>query len=518
MSLKWANNASTTIAGSINATDTKVALAAGTGILFPQVKAGSGNYFCATFYDQATKTVYEIVHVTDITGDIATISATSPHVRGLPGTDDATTPRAWNAGDIFANLITAGTLDSFIQAGALPAAPTTELYIGIDISTVPNHIICPTQPVPASLQIGMQFNIKVANANTTVTDTLNYKAAVDLALNGNPAIPAKLTDGSDLNPIDLIAGLEYIFIYNGVNFTTCLQDAVLKPPQKTFYVRSDSTSTWADPPTNSLETATGLANTPTSAFKTLQGALNTITKRYVSTDGIILAVADGTYTSGIQHQNPYIGKVEVQGNDANPQNCVLDCRNSNPNSYVPGSSAGNCVFVGGGAGNIDVHGFRFLSYDQNVAVVGGTCWVHECQLTGPVSGIIGALTVGGNNSWMNVTGNITIEGSAQGWFYSQNGYLILGSYYIGYPQFNKPINIHAKGQVSVSYGVLLAFFNGIVDVANFTAGLVNITQDAQIIGPEWWIASGGGIGYGGPIGVFNCSQPGVNADGTGWVT
>jgi len=51
MSLKWANNASTTIAGSINATDTKVALAAGTGILFPQVKAGSGNYFCATFYD-----------------------------------------------------------------------------------------------------------------------------------------------------------------------------------------------------------------------------------------------------------------------------------------------------------------------------------------------------------------------------------------------------------------------------------------------------------------------------------
>src|SRR5215467_2620736 len=101
MTILFANNASTTVAGSITAADTTVNLAAGTGGFFPQPIAGQGNYFCATFYDQATKTINEIVHVTAMSGDAATI------VRGQEGT----TPRAWTSGDIFANLVTAGTLN-----------------------------------------------------------------------------------------------------------------------------------------------------------------------------------------------------------------------------------------------------------------------------------------------------------------------------------------------------------------------------------------------------------------------
>src|SRR6516165_3435203 len=104
MTILFANNASTTVAGSITASSTTVNLAAGTGMFFPPVATGSGNYFCATFYDQATKTINEIVHVTNLSGDVATI------VRGQEGT----TPRAWTSGDIFANLVTAGTLQAFV--------------------------------------------------------------------------------------------------------------------------------------------------------------------------------------------------------------------------------------------------------------------------------------------------------------------------------------------------------------------------------------------------------------------
>src|SRR5262245_22467892 len=148
MTIIWANNASTTIAGSITATDTTVALAAGTGILFPTPTAGQ--FFKATFYDQATKTQTEIVHVTARSGDVCTI------VRAQEGT----TAKAWNASDIFANLVTAGTLQNFVQAGTGPA-DTSLIYVGTDTSTTPNLVVATTNPVPAAFATGMLFNLKI---------------------------------------------------------------------------------------------------------------------------------------------------------------------------------------------------------------------------------------------------------------------------------------------------------------------------------------------------------------------
>src|SRR5215469_5125794 len=145
MTILWSNNASSSISGSITATDTSVALAAGTGVKFPNPTGG--DYYVATFYDQATKTQNEIVHVTAMAGDVATI------VRGQEGT----TARAWNAGDIFANLITAGTLRAFVQAGTGPA-DTSIVYVGTDTGTV-DHIVAVTNPVPSALAQGMLFNI-----------------------------------------------------------------------------------------------------------------------------------------------------------------------------------------------------------------------------------------------------------------------------------------------------------------------------------------------------------------------
>ena len=86
MAFLFANNASTTIVGSIGPTDTQVNVAAGTGVEFPHPTLPA-DYFCATFYDAATGTVQEIVHVTSITADTMTM------VRAQEGT----VARSWMA-------------------------------------------------------------------------------------------------------------------------------------------------------------------------------------------------------------------------------------------------------------------------------------------------------------------------------------------------------------------------------------------------------------------------------------
>src|SRR6516225_5762727 len=289
MTILWSNNASTTVSGSITAVATSVALSAGTGALFPNPTGG--NYYVATFYDQATKTVNEIIHVTAMSGDIATI------VRAQEGT----TAKAWNAGDIFANLVTAGTLNAFVQAGTGPAN-TSIVYVGTDTSATPGLIVATTNPVPASLAIGMLFNIKVANTNPGTTM---------MQLNGGTSIETVRTDGSLMIGGNVIAGEEYMFVYNGTNFTSTIMPVPVQPPQTTFYVRTDSTSTVDS---NGLESNSGFANTSTSAFKTIQGAINTIKNRYISQTLITVRVADGTYTSGGQETANYIASWNILGN------------------------------------------------------------------------------------------------------------------------------------------------------------------------------------------------------------
>lgn len=96
-----ANNASTTLAGSINSTATTAALSPGTGSLFPN--PGASQQFALTLVDALTGLTNEIVYVTGITGD--TITAM---VRGQEGT----TPRSWLAGDLAGNFFTSGQFAS----------------------------------------------------------------------------------------------------------------------------------------------------------------------------------------------------------------------------------------------------------------------------------------------------------------------------------------------------------------------------------------------------------------------
>jgi hypothetical protein len=188
MSVLFANNASSTVVGSIGPTDTAVNVAAGTGIEFP-IPTQTGDYFCATFYDAATGTIQEIVHVTNNSNDTFTI------VRAQEGTQ----AKAWNPGDTLSNLVTAATLASFVQTGV--GVNTAVVYEGFDVGS-PGHIVVTTlAPAPNGNPVdGQTMLITVNYANTGPVDVLIMgQAPIPLTSLGN-----KPLQGGELNPGDRI--------------------------------------------------------------------------------------------------------------------------------------------------------------------------------------------------------------------------------------------------------------------------------------------------------------------------
>lgn len=107
----FGNNAQGVLSGAITNAALTVSLNPGQGALFPS--PGAGQFFVGTFNDAATGLLDEIVHVTNVTGDVLTI------VRAQEGT----AAQAWNAGDLFANLWTAGSAAAMLQNGQTPTQP-----------------------------------------------------------------------------------------------------------------------------------------------------------------------------------------------------------------------------------------------------------------------------------------------------------------------------------------------------------------------------------------------------------
>ena len=212
MAVLFSNNASTTIVGSIDPTDTEVNVAAGTSIEFPSSVSG-GDYFCATFYDAATGTIQEIVHVTDVTDDTFTI------IRGQEGTQ----PKSWNPGDSISNLVTAATLASFVQTGV--GVNTAIIYDGFDVGS-PNHIVVTTlAPVPNGAPInGQAMLITVNYANTGPVDVIIMGVApIPLTSLGN-----KPLQGGELSPGDriLITNCSQAY-YELINYPTLVGSRVI---------------------------------------------------------------------------------------------------------------------------------------------------------------------------------------------------------------------------------------------------------------------------------------------------
>lgn len=98
-SFLYANNAGTVLGAPINNSTTTITLATGTGALFPSPSAGQ--QFVLSLTDAATKTAREITYCTSRTGDVCTVLRAQEGTSGL----------SWLAGDIAANLCTAGTME-----------------------------------------------------------------------------------------------------------------------------------------------------------------------------------------------------------------------------------------------------------------------------------------------------------------------------------------------------------------------------------------------------------------------
>lgn len=125
MSIRFSNNASTTLAGSLTNVATSLSVAAGDGTLFPTLVAG--DFFMATLIKLVGGVpVYEIVKVTARATDVFTI------VRAQEGTTAVT----FAAGDRLENRMTAAVAERLTKRVAsvassstpTPNADTTDLY------------------------------------------------------------------------------------------------------------------------------------------------------------------------------------------------------------------------------------------------------------------------------------------------------------------------------------------------------------------------------------------------------
>ena len=152
----YANNAKTTLASPINATQTTITVAPGTGALFPS--PSSGQAFKVTLVSATSASVYEICLCTARSTDTLTV------VRAQEGTSG--TPFLLN--DIVGNYDTAGVMNGLVQSVQLQS----NYYNYADAGGSANAL---TATVPSSLTAlsdGMSFIINTAYANTGAS-TLN---------------------------------------------------------------------------------------------------------------------------------------------------------------------------------------------------------------------------------------------------------------------------------------------------------------------------------------------------------
>lgn len=164
-SILFANNAISTLAGAITNTATAAFLAAGTGALFPNPTGG--NFYVGTFNDAATGLLYEIVHVTEMSGD---------EIAAMARAQEGTIAQDWAANDLFQNRWTAGQAAAMVQyvqyqpariittSGAFTISQTDDFFIGLQrassladsASTLPNDANAGQQFVIADLQGNFQ--------------------------------------------------------------------------------------------------------------------------------------------------------------------------------------------------------------------------------------------------------------------------------------------------------------------------------------------------------------------------
>jgi microcystin-dependent protein len=182
MSLKFANNAYATLAGSILSSDTTINLTAGQGARFPALSAG--DYFFATLSD--TSNNLEIIKVTARSTDAITV------LRG----QDGTTARAYSTGDrLELRWCNASALASMQESHQALTLSGTDTYTGS------------LSPVPTGYNSGQIYWVNFPNTNTATDPTVN--------LNSLGAKTIKLADGSAIAVGEIPTGVAVPLHYDG---------------------------------------------------------------------------------------------------------------------------------------------------------------------------------------------------------------------------------------------------------------------------------------------------------------
>jgi hypothetical protein len=159
----FANDASSTLAAPISNTATSLTLASGTGTLFPNPSAGQ--QFTLTMNDAATGVLTEIMLCTARSGDTLTVTRAQEN----------TIAANWLAGDLAANLCTAGTMTALLQTATLnPSRIITASgvftlttadangAVGLDRTVAP---AASSTTLPSNAQAGQLYAIEDLNRN-----------------------------------------------------------------------------------------------------------------------------------------------------------------------------------------------------------------------------------------------------------------------------------------------------------------------------------------------------------------
>lgn len=153
----FANNVNTSLFAPITSTATSLTLLSATNL--PTLAAGQ--IMPLTLNDKATRTIFEIVYVTAISGTNLTV------IRGQEGT----AAQNWNAGDYAYSTQTALATEAAIQSGAYNYA--------LDTGTTANaYVVTLTPAIPATIPDGFRINFSTTRINSGAA-TLNGIALVD---------------------------------------------------------------------------------------------------------------------------------------------------------------------------------------------------------------------------------------------------------------------------------------------------------------------------------------------------
>lgn len=174
----YANNARTTLSGSLTNVVTSVVLQSGAGALFPSPNNLLGQFAKATIQDAATGLRNEIVYITARTGDILTV------LRG----QDGTTAQTWSAGDTVFEGVTAATLASFVQ----PVTVQNCTLVHATAGGTADAITAVYSPAIAALVDGMTVFVKISTTNTTTAPTLAINGLTAKTIVNAIGLPIKI--------------------------------------------------------------------------------------------------------------------------------------------------------------------------------------------------------------------------------------------------------------------------------------------------------------------------------------